>query len=653
MAERLRRRAVLAAGVGAAAVAGALPHQRAGAQPAEGPFPAMPGADTTSNQDRLQMLWQLGIERPRLPTRALDPNRPLNIRPSDPANPEGNWTDPLGHFVTRADFGQWITYDDSAGLAGGSASAHGDYGPGSSPRYPDIPLLSMRDGTAVGTPEEWWTKRRPEILRDVRNLLYGNVPDPARWPGITWSAGPVTTGTANGIAYQQRVVTGSIDIGGYPQVRNTPRIEATLRTPLELAGQPVPVVLTFGSAAGIWQFTGPHGYGACGFNPGVLQPDSGGANLSSYLIGLVNQGNWRRPGDWGTLAAWGWGISRLIDFFESYPDVDSTRIALQGHSRFGKATLVAAAYEERIGAAFPTSAGAMGTSFIRRAWGETLELVAGADSEYHWVAGNIMGFQGELNPGTYWPRRVANLPVDVHCTVALVAPRLIMINGGTDVPPGFGDAWTDPRGMYLAAALGSPAWELLGWPGLQVPPNTTFTSGPGESIGGTPPIDVAFVDGTVGYRRHREGHTPIPDWPYFMQLVTRHFNATRPTVTAGLRFLLGEGPSNVVGTATATGGAGDVLGNWQITGGNGVGAFAIDPVTGTVTIRDGLALDLARVTRYQIEIVVDNRKLTSARESLTVAVPERVNVIHRGRTLTVHRSSVRDHLLHGDSIGRS
>src|SRR5262245_7602013 len=118
------------AGMGAAAVA--IPASRSiagkasgtstGAHPAAGPttespFPAVPTATTTTNQDRLQMLWQLGMTEPTLPPRATDPNRPPNVRPSDPNNLEGNWTDPLGHFVTRAAFGQWITYDSDAGPA--------------------------------------------------------------------------------------------------------------------------------------------------------------------------------------------------------------------------------------------------------------------------------------------------------------------------------------------------------------------------------------------------------------------------------------------------------------------------------------------------------------------------------------------------------
>jgi hypothetical protein len=601
--------------MGAAAVAVPAGLSVAGAAaPVEAPFPPVPTASTTTTDDRLQMLSQLGIPRPILPPRAQDPNRPPNVTPVNPADTEGNWTDALGHTVTRGDFGQWITYDDDAGLAGGAVSPFGTFGPFSRPRYPDIPLLTMNDGTPVRTPEDWWTRRRPEILRDVRDNLYGHIPHPSRWPAVSWSVGPVTTGTANGVAYQERVVTGAIDVSGYPQVRNVPQVQGTLRTPLERAGEPVPVVIVFGGNNSEWQFTAPHGYGVCAFNWAALQPDSGGANMSSYLIGLVNRGNWRAPLDWGALAAWSWGVSRLIDYFETDPDVDASRIALQGHSRFGKATLVAAAYDERIGAAFPSSAGALGTSWSRMTWGENLELVSGADTEYHWVAGNIMRYAGELRPGTYWPRKVWHLPVDAHSVMALVAPRVVMTNGGTDTPPGFGDAWTNPRGMYLAGAVSSQVWHRLGWPGQIIPAGTAFTSGPGEAIGGTPAIDEAFIDGTVGWRRHHEGHTPVPDWPYFMQLTARHFDDRRPTVVPNQHFELDE-RTRVTGPVRTM--ADTPVGNWQITGGTGVGHLAVNRTTGRITIarpHRGLS------RRYTLTVVADDRKLTSRPETVTIHV---------------------------------
>ncbi|MCV4601029.1 hypothetical protein OFC63_33920, partial [Escherichia coli] len=78
------------------------------------------------------------------------------------------------------------------------------------------------------------------------------------------------------------------------------------------------------------------------------QPDSGGANLSSYLIGLINKGNWRKPEDPGALVAWAWGVSRLIDRFATDPDLDAEKVGVEGHSRYGKSALVAAAYDDRI-----------------------------------------------------------------------------------------------------------------------------------------------------------------------------------------------------------------------------------------------------------------------------------------------------------------
>jgi hypothetical protein len=71
--------------------------------------PAIPDATITSAQDRDHMLCQLGIAFPVLPPRLQDPNRPVNAWPVNAANPEGNWTDPLGHTVVRTNFGLWHT----------------------------------------------------------------------------------------------------------------------------------------------------------------------------------------------------------------------------------------------------------------------------------------------------------------------------------------------------------------------------------------------------------------------------------------------------------------------------------------------------------------------------------------------------------------
>jgi hypothetical protein len=617
--------------------------------------PATPSGSVTTTQDRDRMLCQLGITLPALPPRIEDPNAPPNAFPRDPANPEGNWTDPRGHTVVRTAFGQWHTYDSDAGLLGGAMAPFGDYGPFSNPRYTDIELLKMKDGTPVTSPEDWWIKRRPEILKDVQDIFYGHIPDKSLWPTITWSVSAPTTGTQTvgdvSYAFSQKVITGTIDRSSYPAIRNEPRIVATCRTPLEKVGTKTPVIVVFGGT-NAFQFTAPKGYGVCGFSQAMLQPDSGGANLSSYIIGLINKGDWRKPDDWGALAAWSWGVSRLIDYFEQDPDIDETKVGLEGHSRFGKATLVTAAYDDRIVAAYPSCGGAMGTSWARRAYGETLEFVASATSEYHWVAGNIMMYGGELTPGTFWPRKVELLPVDVHSVMSLIAPRVVLTNGGTDTPRGNGDAWQDPRGMFLAGAVSSEVWNHLGWPGQIIPPGTVFTSGPDESVGGTPPFDVAFIDGNVGWRRHSQGHTDTPDWPAFVELASRFFEDTRPVIQASQKYTLGAGAANVVGSVRASDGDDEPVANWQIKGGTGAYRFAINRNTGEITISNPALIDFAS-TSYSLTLTADDSKLPAKDAVVTIDIPKKINVCHKDKkTLNIGKLDVPDHLGHGDAIGQ-
>jgi (4-O-methyl)-D-glucuronate---lignin esterase len=180
------------------------------------------------------------------------------------------------------------------------------------------------------------------------------------------------------------------------------------------------------------------GWGIAAFNPTTLQPDNG-AGLTSYLIGLVNQGRWRKLDDWGTLVAYAWGVGRLIDYYETVPERDATKIGLMGHSRWGKATMVAMAYEKRIAMGFPGAGGTLGAKQFRRHWGQDLSSINNPN-EYHWMAGNAFTFMGPLREGSYLPQKVELLPVDGESLIALAAPRPVYVNGGTT------DTWSDAPG---------------------------------------------------------------------------------------------------------------------------------------------------------------------------------------------------------------
>jgi len=158
---------------------------------------------------------------------------------------------------------------------------------------------------------------------------------------------------------------------------------------------------------------------------------------------------------------------------------------------------VAMAYDSRFAAAFVSSSGEGGAKLWRRNFGEQAGNIAGS-GEYHWVAGNFLKYAG--------PQTVADLPVDAHELIALCAPRPVFIGSGSE-----GDQWVDPKGMFLAAAAAGPVYELLGARGL--------------GTDRMPPIGTALVAGDLAWRQHELGHTPGPNWPFFLDFAARHFSA--------------------------------------------------------------------------------------------------------------------------------
>jgi hypothetical protein len=231
------------------------------------------------------------------------------------------------------------------------------------------------------------------------------------------------------------------------------------------------------------------GYGTYATAP--VQADTG-AGLEAGIIGLVNRGLPRQPADWGALAAWVWGLSRAIDYLQTDPSVDATRLGVEGHSRWGKTALLAAAYDPRWAICYASCSGEGGAKPSRRNWGETLDDVA-SPSEYHWMAGNFLKY------AAHW----GDLPVDSPELLALVAPRPLFVTGGTR------DRWADPHGEFLAAVAAGPVYRLLGKKDL----GTTVMPAP----------DAELISGDIAFRYHEGGHTDTLDWPVFLRLAARYF----------------------------------------------------------------------------------------------------------------------------------
>lgn len=371
--------------------------------------------------------------------------------------------------------------------------------------YPELPdPLRMKDGRRVTSAAMWWKERRPEIVEDFDREVYGRAP--AAVPGVKWEAVSTGEDRVGEVRVRRKTLLGRVDNSSYPGV--TVEIQLTLVTPAG-ARKPVPVVLelSFGPMAarpGVPPRPAPawpglvlaKGWGYAALVPASVQPDNG-AGLTRGIIGLVNRGQPRGLEDWGALRAWAWGASRALDYFETDAEVDATRVAIGGHSRYGKAAAVAMAYDSRFAVAFLSSSGAGGVKLHRRNFGELVENVA-APNEYHWMAGNYLKYAGPLG----WN----DLPVDSHQLIALCAPRPVFISSGSAAE---GDGWVDAKGMFLAGVGAEPVYRLLGKRGL-----------------GTrhfPPVETGLLLGEVAFRQHAGGHTPGPNWPYFLDFAERYF----------------------------------------------------------------------------------------------------------------------------------
>ena len=246
------------------------------------------------------------------------------------------------------------------------------------------------------------------------------------------------------------------------------------------------------------------GWGYAIIVPNSIQADNG-AGLTRGIIGLCNKGQPRKPDDWGALRAWAWGASRALDYFETDKAVDAKQVGIEGLSRYGKAALVAMAYDPRFAIGFIGSSGEGGAKLHRRNFGELVENLTGS-GEYHWMAGNFLKYGGPLTPG--------DLPVDAHELIALCAPRPTFISYGASTGPGAEGQWVDQRGSFMAAVAAGPVFRLLGKKDL----------GTAEF----PAVETALTDGELAFRQHKGGHTTGPNWPTFLAFADRY---------------LGDGPS--------------------------------------------------------------------------------------------------------------
>jgi len=384
---------------------------------------------------------------------------------------------------------------------------------------PDV--LTCKDGTKVDSADQW-PRRRAEILEDFEREVYGRIPQNV--PQVRWDVASTTEGESRGIATITKSLVGNVDNSAFPQANVA--IQASFTVPKQAKGR-VPIILQFGFGFGFGGRGGANpwtqqaldrGWGYGTINPNSIQPDNN--RLREGVIGLTNKGEPRGPEDWGALRAWAWGVSRLIDYFEANPDsgVDPTKVSITGVSRYGKAALVATAFDTRIAAGFVASSGGGGAKLFRRDFGELLENLASRGG-YHWMAGNFLKYAAD--EAAFGKKTVADLPVDQHELIALCAPRPCFISYG--VVPGDPN-WVDAHGSFMAGVLAGPAYRLLG--------KKDFGT-PGDYLTDEMPPVNTLIGGELAWRQHDGGHTNVPNFPAFFEWAGRYISTPGPVKVGG------------------------------------------------------------------------------------------------------------------------
>ena len=382
--------------------------------------------------------------------------------------------------------------------------------------------LRFADGRPVLTAKDWTNKRRPEIIQLFEENQFGR--SPGRPEGMRFDVSEKETPVFEGKGIRKQITI------RFAPDESGPKMDLLLYLPARTE-TPVPVLLNISFTANsatvddpgvkeglIWGknktrvpakegFALPKvdvpsllnaSFGFATVYYGDIEPDFEGGRQYGVRSLYLKPGQATPADTWGAIGAWGWGLSRILDYLQTERNVDSSRVALFGASRLGKAALWAGASDTRFAAVIACCSGEGGASISRRDYGET---VANLNSHFpYWFCANYAKFA----------HNVDQLPVDANMLLALMAPRPLLLQTGDK------DLWGDPKGEFLAAVDAGRVYRLLGKQDL------------GTSV--WPPAGTPILQ-TLGYYMHAGGHGPLPaDWNIFLTFLRMHLQPGSSTL---------------------------------------------------------------------------------------------------------------------------
>lgn len=339
-----------------------------------------------------------------------------------------------------------------------------------------------------------WENNRPALLRLFEDNIYGQMPK--QFDDIRFSLIKADANAMQGKARLKQVV---VEVFNQQQ---SVKINLVLFLPNHRKW-PVPAFLLINNRGK--ENTDPNRKVKYGFWPAELVIDSGYAVAAFHVSDAApdEQENFMNgvlrlypeqlsaANGMRAIGAWAWAASRIMDYLQTDPDVDSKRVAVVGHSRGGKAALWAAAQDQRFAMCMSNCSGNTGAALSRRNFGESIKAIN--TSFPHWFNTNYKQFNDKEQ----------ELPVDQHMLLALIAPRPLYVTNASE------DLWADPTGTYLALQHAAPVYELY-----------RFKS---ELPLKAPKINHPLLNGPLGYHNREGIHDLTPyDWRNFIRFANGH-----------------------------------------------------------------------------------------------------------------------------------
>jgi dienelactone hydrolase len=356
-------------------------------------------------------------------------------------------------------------------------------------KIPD-PLIKA-DGAKITSVKQWKRQRRPELLESFRTNVYGRAPV-SRLKSLKFQTTEVVANAMDGLATRKQIVISYRGVGGEGRiplllfVPNKRKRSAPCFLLLNNRG-PRNADASRNSKTAFWpaEEIVARGYAAAVINLSDIDPDKNDG-FKDGVHGIFDNPQTQRPSDaWGTIGAWAWGASRVMDYLQTDKDIDNKRVAVVGHSRGGKTSLWAGAQDERFAMVVSNNSGSTGAALARGKVGENITAIN--KTFPHWFAQNYKRYDDKED----------QLPVDQHQLLALIAPRPLYIASATE------DTWADPEAEFAACVAASPTYQLYGLTGV-----ATST---------IPQPDSPTHQGKIGYHLRTGKHDlTLYDWQRFM-----------------------------------------------------------------------------------------------------------------------------------------